>query len=66
MRDRKQCRQRKHQQNQNNRENGKENNSMDISNDKKAWICLRKRNLKRENESLLIAVQNNAIRTISK
>ena len=29
----------------------------------KAWSCLRKGNLKRETESLLIAAQNNAIRT---
>ena len=29
----------------------------------KTWTRLRKRNLKRETESLLIAVQNNAIRT---
>ena len=30
---------------------------------KKTWTCLRKGNLKRETESLLIAAQNNAIRT---
>ena len=30
---------------------------------KKTWTWLRKRNLKRETESLLIAAQNNAIRT---
>ena len=41
---------------------------MDISMDKKKlwtnklWPCLRMGNLKRETESLLIAVQNNAIR----
>ena len=46
------------------------NNSMDISNDKQAksqcktWTWLRKRNLKKETESVLIAAQNNAIRTI--
>ena len=34
----------------------------DIS-DEKAWMWLRKENLKRETESLLLATQNNAIRT---
>ena len=29
----------------------------------KTWTCVRKGNLNRETESLLIAVQNNAIRT---
>ena len=29
----------------------------------KTWTCLRKGNLKREIESLIIAAQNNAIRT---
>ena len=32
----------------------------------KTWTWLRKGNLKRETESLLIAVQNNAIRTMLK
>ena len=43
---------------------------MDISSEKqgkithkKTWIWLRKRNLKRETESLLMTAQNNAIRT---
>ena len=45
---------------------GKKSNSMDISKSKQAislttWTWLRKRNLKRETEYLLIAVQNNAI-----
>ena len=31
----------------------------------KTWTWLRKRNLKKETESVLIAAQNNAIRTIS-
>ena len=37
----------------------------DISH-KKTWMWLRKGNLKRETECLLIAAQNNAIRTMSK
>ena len=32
----------------------------------KTWTWLRKRRLKRETESLLIAIHNNAIRTMSK
>ena len=51
------------------KQNGKKNNSMDvfkrlinISHDK-TWTWLRKGNFKRETESLLIAAQNNAIRT---
>ena len=44
---------------------------MVISSDKqtkpeKTWTWLRKENLKRETESLLITAQNNAIRTMSK
>ena len=37
----------------------------EMSNEK-TWTWLRKGNLKRETESLLIAAQNNAIRTMSK
>ena len=52
------------------KQNGKENNSMggfkrlinNISHDK-TWTWLRKGNFKRETESLLIAAQDNAIRT---
>ena len=36
--------------------------TVDISYEK-MWMCLRKKNLKRETDSLLIAAQNNAIRT---
>ena len=47
--------------------NGKKNNRMNISSDKtaheKSLTWLRKRNLKRKTESLLIAAQKNAIRT---
>ena len=43
------------------------NNSMDAFNDnisrQKTWTCLRKRNFKRETESLLIEAQDNVIRT---
>ena len=44
----------------------KKNNWKDISSEilhKKIWIYLRNGNLKRETESLLMAAQNNAIRT---
>ena len=36
---------------------------MDTSNEKK-WMCVRKGNRERENESLLTGALNNAIRTI--
>ena len=43
----------------------KKNNSMDVLSDshEKTWTWLKKGNLKKETESLLIATQNNAIRT---
>ena len=49
---------------------GRKNNYMDTSSNKserlhikKTWTWLRKGNLKKETESLIIATQNNAIRT---
>ena len=48
------------------KQNGKENNSMRLINNishQKIWTWRRKGNLKRETESLLIAAQDNAIRT---
>ena len=72
--DKKQYKQHKHQQNKNNQKTKMGTKTIvwtfqatnrKISHEK-IWICQRKGSLKRETESLLIAAQNNAIRTMSK
>ena len=47
------------------KQNGKKNNSLDVLNDLQSTsqMWLRKGNLKRETESLLMVAQNNAVRT---